>query len=83
MKLTDTQKEWLKMQLYNLDWIKILDSAIKNRMTSWGCNTPKCFVVREWRNASDEILYSLLRELESKKILLRFGSLPKQKRMRR
>jgi len=46
-------------QLYQLDWIKILNRAIKNRPTSW--HDP---AVREWRNASDEILFSLMQELK-------------------
>jgi hypothetical protein len=46
-------------RLYQLDWIKILDRAIKNRPLSW--YEP---AVREWRNASDEILFSLMLELK-------------------
>lgn len=45
-----------------LDWIKILDSAIKARPLSWwGDQTPP---VREWRNASDEIAMAVLKAME-------------------
>ena len=40
----------VRFDLARLDWIKILSRAIKSRPTSWGKD-----VVREWRNASDEV----------------------------
>ena len=63
-------KENLKIQLYSLNWSKILYRAIESRRTSWGCNKKECFVITEWRNASDQVLYSLLRELEEKGLVI-------------
>jgi len=45
--------------LYRLDWIEILREAIEMRRSSWG-DRP----VVEWRNASDEVCFALLRALE-------------------
>ena len=42
-------------EIYLLDWIKIMDMAIKGRPTSWG-ERP----IQEWRNASDEVLMALM-----------------------
>jgi hypothetical protein len=60
-------KDKLKMILYRLDWIKILDRAIKMRPTSWNDNP-----VREWRNASDEINFAVVHALEEEGILNKF-----------
>ncbi len=49
----------VKIPMYRLDWIKILDTAIKNRRTSWGEDP-----VYEWRNASDEISYAVINAME-------------------
>lgn len=49
----------LKYDLARLDWIKILDKAIKSRPTSWRKNP-----VIEWVNASDEVMLALIHELE-------------------
>lgn len=54
----------LREDLYALDWIKILDDAIKSRKTSW-CDP----AVREWRNASDEILFALIHALEDRGLI--------------
>ena len=48
----------IKYLLYSLDWISIVARAIKNRPTSWNEHP-----IREFRNASDEILFSLINEL--------------------
>lgn len=49
--------------LARLDWSKILRNAIENRRSSWGND-----VVREWRNASDEIFGALMQALREKEI---------------
>lgn len=55
------EKEKLLNDLARLDWILILDSAIKGRKTSWNENP-----VREWRNASDEIYGAVVLALKNK-----------------
>lgn len=50
--------------LFSLDWTKILSEAINARKTSWNENP-----VREWRNASDEVLTALLHALEDNKLV--------------
>ena len=57
----------LRIELFQLDWIKILDRAIKMRPTSW-----KKDPVLEWRNASDEINFAVIRALEEKEIIKPF-----------
>ncbi len=57
-------KEELKQKIYRLDWITILDEAIKGRPTSWA-ERP----VHEYRNASDEVLMALIRHMEEAGIL--------------
>jgi len=47
-------------EIYRANWIKILSNATKNRPTSWGDDA-----VREWRNASDEVLMALMSELKA------------------
>lgn len=54
----------IKYPMYRLDWIKILDRAIKNRRTSWGEDP-----VYEWRNASDEICYAVIIAMEDAGII--------------
>jgi hypothetical protein len=54
----------LELELHRLDWIQILYEAIKGRPTSWGKEP-----VTEWRNASDEVLFSLLHALQEKGII--------------
>lgn len=65
MKLTRTQKLELGYQLAQLDWILILDEAIKSRPRSWS-NNP----VVEWRNASDEVWMAVISALEEKGLVL-------------
>ena len=67
LNLTTKQKRDLKTLLYRLNWIKILDEAIKMRPTSWKENP-----VTEYRNASDEINSALIRTLEDVDVLLPF-----------
>jgi hypothetical protein len=50
-------RETMRFELARLDWIKILDEAIKSRPTSWGKD-----IVCEWRNASDEVWGAMNRE---------------------
>ena len=57
----------IKQEIYQLNWIKILDEAIKSRPSSWNDNP-----VREWRNASDEILGALINQMEDKKLIPNF-----------
>lgn len=54
-ELENNLREIVKIEIGRLDWIKILDEAIKARRTSWGTD-----VVREWRNASDEVYSALM-----------------------
>lgn len=51
----EEDRKEVEFKITRLDWIKILSGAIKMRPTSWGKD-----VVREWRNASDEIWGSLM-----------------------
>lgn len=60
-------REKIRQQLYRLDWIVILQKAIEARHTSWGKD-----VVREWRNASDEVLNALMSVAEEARIFLTF-----------
>lgn len=53
--------EQLRNILDTLDWIAILHAAIENRKTSWGLNP-----IKEWRNASDEILSEVKRAFAKK-----------------
>ena len=53
-----------RAELAKLDWIGILEKAIENRPTSWGFNP-----VAEWRNASDEIYFGVLKALKEEGIL--------------
>lgn len=72
-----TVREKIRYEMAKLDWIKILDQAIKNRQTSWygGNHTVASldgsFVppVREWRNASDEIWCEVVKAMEEAKII--------------
>ena len=48
-------EERIHYKIWRLDWIKILDRAIKMRPTSW-TERP----VLEYRNASDEILCAMM-----------------------
>ncbi len=52
----ENNKDEIKVKIARLDWIKILSEATKSRPTSWGKD-----VVREWRNASDEVWGALMR----------------------
>lgn len=54
-------KKGLRDSLDYLDWISILHNAIENRKTSWNDNP-----VREWRNASDELLFAVKEAFEEK-----------------
>lgn len=64
-KYAEEERKLVRIELYQLDWIKILDIAIKSRPTSWGKD-----IVREWRNASDEILGAMMTEAEKQKIFI-------------
>lgn len=61
----------LQTELYQLDWIKILQKAIESRPTSWGYPDRKVETengfdhpVIEWRNASDELIRPIWKQLE-------------------
>lgn len=54
----------LKIDIYQLDWIKILKQAIDRRPRSWSENP-----IWEWRNAGDEVCHALVQALEEKGIL--------------
>jgi len=62
------KSEKLRIILHNLNWIQILDKAIKHRTTSWNFGSYNHPVV-EWRNASDEICMAVINALEDKNIL--------------
>jgi len=62
VKLNEKKVKRIKAVLHKLDWIKILHTAIESRPTSWGIRP-----VREWRNASDEILFAVVKEIEKLK----------------
>jgi len=51
--------EELREIIGRLDWIKIMDKAIKSRPTSWDDNP-----IREWRNASDCVYWAVMDALE-------------------
>ena len=51
-----------------LDWIAILDEAIKARPTSWWVG--KTSPVREWRNASDEVCFAVINAMEKTGLLI-------------
>ena len=67
LNLTSKQKSDLKVILFRLDWIKILNEAIEGRRSSWG-ERP----VLEWRNASDEVNCAVVNALEQAGLLLSF-----------
>ncbi len=54
----------LKQEMFQLDWMKILNRAIESRRTSWG-ERP----VQEWRNASDEVLGAVINAMQDKKLI--------------
>jgi len=60
-------REKIRLELYRLDWIIILKKAIEARRTSWGED-----IIREWRNASDEVLSALMEVAEEARIFLTF-----------
>lgn len=60
-RLTEDEFEKFKEILRGLNWIEIMQCAIKMRETSWN-DRP----ILEWRNASDTVCWSLIRELEEK-----------------
>ena len=67
LNLTKKQKQDLKTVLYRLNWVSIMNEAVKLRPGSWAD-----YPVREWRNASDCVSAALIFALEKKKILLDF-----------
>ncbi len=71
-------EEKLKQKIARLDWIKILDNAIKIRPTSWGTD-----IVREWRNASDTIWSAFMEECYKKKIFKKQIFIPFKKHGKR
>lgn len=70
-------REELRLQLHRLDWMKILKEAVESRPTSWWMKeftddkgeTYRIPPITEWRNASDEVLWSVEREMEKKKLI--------------
>lgn len=49
----------VKSKLYRLDWITIFKNAYENRKTSWeGLGH-----IREWRNATDEVMSEVIKQL--------------------
>lgn len=69
-----SDKDWdVRGLIHNLNWSKILHSAIESRKTSW-----KEDPVYEWRNASDEICMAFFREMEDQGILKSFQNLLKE-----
>ena len=68
-------KKLHSLDIYKLDWIQILNKAIKNRTTSWyGHQTLERddFIppVREWQNASDEIAGEVIAAMREAGLLL-------------
>lgn len=57
------ERESVRREIWQLDWIKIMNKAIKMRPTSWNKDP-----IREWRNASDEVVTSLMNECVEKEI---------------
>ena len=66
-EVREEEKNKFKHALYNLDWIQILNDAIKSRPTSWAENP-----VIEWRNASDEICGAVCTALVMKGVMPAF-----------
>lgn len=64
MKVADKRRVELATVLRDLDWIKILKSAIEMRTSSWGDHP-----VREWRNAGDCVLFAVLQALREKEMV--------------
>lgn len=60
--------------MMRLDWIAILDEAIKARPTSWwvGETSP----VREWRNASDEVCFAVINAMDKAGLLIMDKNMP-------
>jgi len=67
-KIKESQKGMIKIEdikqiMYGkIDWIKVFKDAYENRKTSWN----EVGYIREWRNATDEILFALWHQLEVK-----------------
>ena len=57
-----------RYSIMRLDWIAILDEAIKARPTSWWVG--KTSPVREWRNASDEVCFAVINAMEKAGLLI-------------
>lgn len=57
----ESQTRLQPSDLYPLNWISILNRAIKSRPTSWSKNP-----VVEWRNASDEVCNAVISALREK-----------------
>lgn len=51
----------LRVRMMKFDWIKILETAIRTRQSSWNNGYD---AVREWRNASDEICMAVIHAME-------------------
>lgn len=64
IKRDQIDREDLRQRLYRLDWIQLLDHAIKLRPSSWGSSP-----VLEWRNASDTVCAALIAALEDTGVL--------------
>lgn len=62
-KYTLAIRELVRVEIYRLDWIKILKNAINARPTSWNPNP-----INEWRNASDEVLGAFISAAEDARI---------------
>ena len=54
--------EELKSIMFGMDWIEILKNAYENRRSSWF----DLGHIKEWRNATDEILFACWKQLEEK-----------------
>ncbi len=59
----EVEREKIMYAIWRLDWIKIMNTAIKVRPTSWNEDP-----IREWRNASDEVVGALMNEATKKDI---------------
>lgn len=57
----------LHSMMYQLDWIQILQDAVEARPTSWGVQEDEEYkAVAEWRNASDELIAPVWKNLYHK-----------------
>jgi len=64
MKDKDEIEQKVRDAFRKIEWIKVLSEAINSRPSSWGND-----VVREWRNASDELEWAVTKALEQAGLL--------------